>query len=108
MTSDYSPADRKELLDRLKESREVNITVTGRKTKRRFSTPVWFVLDGDHVEIVPMKGSDNNWFKNLVQSPKIELSAGGISALQHVDCERSQAGRKGHREAKDEVQFYVV
>ena len=79
MTTGYGPADREELLDRLKESREVNITVTGRKTKRRFSAPVWFVLDGDRVAIVPTKGSDNNWFKNLVQTPKIELSAGGIS-----------------------------
>ena len=79
MTSD-SPAGREELLDRLKESREVKITVTGRKTKKRFSNPVWFVLDGERVVIVPTKGSDNNWFKNLVQTPQIELSAGGISA----------------------------
>jgi deazaflavin-dependent oxidoreductase (nitroreductase family) len=65
----------------LKESNEVNITVTGRKTKKRFSTPVWFVLDGERVAIVPMKGSDNNWFKNLAQSPQIELSVSGVSAL---------------------------
>jgi len=80
LTSDYIPANRQELLNRLKESKEVNITVTGRKTKRRFSTPVWFVVDGDRIAIVPTKGSDNNWFKNLVQTPNIELSAGGISA----------------------------
>ena len=80
MASDYGPADREELLNRLKESKEVNITVTGRKTKRRFSTPVWFVLDGERVAIVPTKGSDNNWFKNLEQIPRVELSAGGISA----------------------------
>ena len=41
---------------------------------------MWFVLDGDRVAIVPTKGSNNNWFKNLVQTPKIELSVGGISA----------------------------
>jgi len=41
---------------------------------------VWFVLDGERVAIVPTKGSDNNWFKNLAQSPQIELSAGEISA----------------------------
>jgi hypothetical protein len=66
----------------------VNITVTGRKTKKRFSTPVWFVLDGERVAIVPMKGSDNNWFKNLVQSHQIELSAGGISALYKTSIVR--------------------
>jgi len=80
LASDYGPANREELLERLKESREVNVTVTGRKTKRRFSTPVWFVLDGGRVAIVPTKGSDNDWFRNLVQNPTIELSVGGISA----------------------------
>ena len=89
MASDYNPADRKQLLSRLKESKEVNITVTGRKTKRRFSAPVWFVLDGERVAIVPMKGSDNNWYKNLAQSPEIELSAGGISATFNASIVRS-------------------
>ena len=68
---------RRTLLDRLKHSNEVNITVTGRRTKKRFSTPVWFVLDGDKVILVPMKGSDNEWFKDLVREPQIELEVDG-------------------------------
>ena len=64
---------RRTLLDRLNHSNEVNITVTGRRTKKRFSTPVWFVLDGEKVILVPMKGSDNEWFKDLVREPQIEL-----------------------------------
>jgi hypothetical protein len=67
---------RQNLLGKLKQSNEVNITVTGRKTKRRFSAPVWFVLEGEKVILVPMKGSDNNWFKNLVRDPLIELGVG--------------------------------
>jgi hypothetical protein len=51
----------------------VRITVTGRRTKKRFSTPVWFVLDGEKAILVPMKGSDNEWFKDLVREPQIEL-----------------------------------
>jgi hypothetical protein len=64
---------RRALLDRLRHSNEVNITVTGRRTKKRFSTPVWFVLDGEKIILVPMKGSDNEWFKDLVKEPQIEL-----------------------------------
>ena len=80
LTSNLTPADREELLDRLKECSEVNIIVIGRKTKKRFSTPVWFVLEGEEkVILVPMKGSDNNWLKDLVKDPKIELSAGRSS-----------------------------
>ena len=74
-----SSESRRNLLDRLKRSTEVNITVTGRRTKKRFSAPVWFVLDGDKVMLVPMKGSGNNWFKDLVDDPQIELSTGGIA-----------------------------
>jgi deazaflavin-dependent oxidoreductase (nitroreductase family) len=64
---------RRSLLDRLKHSNEVNITVTGRKTKKKFSTPVWFVLDGEKIILVPMKGSDNEWYKDLAKDPQIEL-----------------------------------
>jgi hypothetical protein len=71
------PAQHGNLLYKLKQSNEVDITVVGRKTKKRLSTPVWLVLDGDKkVILVPMKGSDNNWFKDLVEDPQIELSVG--------------------------------
>jgi deazaflavin-dependent oxidoreductase (nitroreductase family) len=73
------PTQREILLNRLSRSKEVEIAVTGRKTKRRISTPVWFVLEGERVTLVPTKGSDNEWFKNLVKDPEIELGDGGIS-----------------------------
>jgi deazaflavin-dependent oxidoreductase (nitroreductase family) len=73
------PAEREDFLNRLKQSNEVNITVTGRKTKKRFSAPVWFVLDNEKVVLVPMRGSDNNWFKNLTKNPQIELGVGDIA-----------------------------
>ena len=87
----------------------MNITVTGRKTKKRFSDPVWFVMDGDRVAIVPMNGSDNNWFKNLVRSPLIELSAGGISATFNASIVRGpNQVEKVIDKPRSEVQFYVV
>lgn len=66
--------DREDLLRRLEDSSEVNITVKGRKTKKKITTPVWFAIDGANVILVPMKGSDNDWFKNLEKNPQIELS----------------------------------
>lgn len=41
---------------------------------KRITTPVWFVVDGPNVILVPMKGSENEWFKNLEKNPQIELS----------------------------------
>jgi hypothetical protein len=70
---------RRSLLDRLKHSDEVTITVTGRRTKRKFSTPVWFVLDREKVILVPMKGSDNEWYKDLAEWPQIELGVDDIT-----------------------------
>lgn len=67
------------LLERLKRSTEVDITVTGRKTGNRVTAPVWFVLEGGtRVILVPMKGSQSNWFRNLEKNPRVELSAGGV------------------------------
>ena len=63
----------------MKHSDEVTITVTGRRTKRKFSTPVWFVLDREKVILVPMKGSDNEWYKDLAEWPQIELGVDDIT-----------------------------
>jgi deazaflavin-dependent oxidoreductase (nitroreductase family) len=71
-----SSNSREDFLNELKRSSEVRITVTGRKTMKKFSTPVWFILDGRKVILVPTMGSDNNWFKDLVKDPRIELSVG--------------------------------
>jgi deazaflavin-dependent oxidoreductase (nitroreductase family) len=74
------PADRERLLNKLKRSNEVDIAVTGRKTKKKLSTPVWFVLDGEEkVILVPMKGSDTSWFKNLAKDPQVELNVDEIT-----------------------------
>jgi hypothetical protein len=71
------PLNREELLDKLRQSGEVNITVTGRRSKRKRSTPVWFVLDGTTVKLVPMKGAETPWFRNLAKDPEIGLGVTG-------------------------------
>src|SRR5579875_2017060 len=65
-----------DFLSKLKRSGEVRITVRGRKTKKKFSAPVWFFLDREEkkVILVPVKGSDSEWFKDLAKDPQIELS----------------------------------
>jgi hypothetical protein len=73
------PANREEILNKLKKSSEVNITVTGRITRKKLSTPVWFVLDGDRVTLLPIKGSESSWLKNLAKDPHIELGVDDIA-----------------------------
>ena len=56
---------------------EIEITITGRSSGRSFTYPIWFALDGDRLYLIPVKGSDTQWYKNLRKTPTIRLSARG-------------------------------
>ncbi len=61
----------------LQGSNEIEITVTGRTSGRSLSYPVWFALDGEKLYLLPVKGSDTDWYKNLRKRPSIRLAARG-------------------------------
>ena len=63
----------------LDSSNEVTITVTGRKTGRAYSTPVWFVRDGKTVFLLPGDGSRSQWYRNALKSKRIKISSGKVS-----------------------------
>jgi deazaflavin-dependent oxidoreductase (nitroreductase family) len=56
---------------------EVDLTVTGRKSGNESTRPIWFVEDGDSVLLLPVSGSDSNWYRNAVKTPEIRLAADG-------------------------------
>jgi deazaflavin-dependent oxidoreductase (nitroreductase family) len=68
------------LKDRLSRYREINITVTGRKSGRAVSIPVWFALEHDKLYLLPVQGSDTQWYKNVLQNPRIRIDARGAEA----------------------------
>jgi hypothetical protein len=59
----------------LASTRELEITVTGRSTGRKISLPVWFVHEGHTLYLLPVKGSDSPWYKNILRTPTMTLSA---------------------------------
>ena len=61
----------------LQGSNEIEITVTGRTSGRSLTYPVWFALEGDKLYLIPVKGSDTEWYKNLRKRPSIRLEARG-------------------------------
>jgi deazaflavin-dependent oxidoreductase (nitroreductase family) len=73
----HMPAHNDNLSDRLSRSREINITVTGRKSGRAISIPVWFVLDEDKLYLLPVQGSDTQWYKNVLKKPLMRVDADG-------------------------------
>jgi len=71
--------DNSEIQKALDSSVELEITVTGRRSGREFSTPVWFVREGKTVFLMPVKGSMNQWYKNVLKSRRIKISSGKVS-----------------------------
>jgi deazaflavin-dependent oxidoreductase (nitroreductase family) len=72
------PEQKNPLKHRLSRGNEIKITVTGRKSGRPISNPVWFVLDGDTLYLLPVTGSDTQWYKNVLENPTIQIEAGAV------------------------------
>jgi hypothetical protein len=60
-------------------SQELQISVIGRKTRKEHSTPVWFVREGKTVFLLPVRGSKNQWYRNVLKSRRIKISSGRLS-----------------------------
>jgi len=71
------PAKDDAFKDHLSRSPEINLTVTGRKSGRDISNPVWFVFENDKLYLLPVKGSDTQWYKNVLKRPSIRVDARG-------------------------------
>src|SRR6476660_10524786 len=70
-----SKADLYQRLDKVNEKR---LSVKGRKSGREISRPVWFVNEGNTLYLLPVQGSDTNWYKNLLVAPLLKISVNGV------------------------------
>ncbi len=62
----------------LERRRQVSITVKGRKTGRRVVLPVWFVVDGGSIWLLPVYGSRTQWYRNVQANATITVQAGSV------------------------------
>jgi len=74
------PPSNEVLKNRLSRLNEITITVTGRKSGRPISIPVWFVLEDGKLYLLPVNGSDTQWYKNVLKNPSIRIDAGADAA----------------------------
>jgi deazaflavin-dependent oxidoreductase (nitroreductase family) len=72
-----SPRD--SLADKLSRFREITLSVTGRKSGRTISNPVWFVFDEEQLYFLPVQGSDTQWYKNVLKNPLMRIDARGTN-----------------------------
>jgi uncharacterized pyridoxamine 5'-phosphate oxidase family protein len=64
-----------DFLETLKSASEVELAVkrSGTWTRR----PVWFVVDGNTIYLLPVHGTDTKWYTHFIANPEIELSVKG-------------------------------
>jgi len=61
----------------LQNASEITITVTGRSSGRPISLPIWFAVEGNMLYLIPLKGSDTEWYKNVRKTLTLRLEARG-------------------------------
>ena len=81
---------------------EITLSVKGRKSGKYIPRLVWFVHEGNILYLLPNRGSDTQWYKNLL--------AGSILKISVNDFEVSVRGkaitdRKGVGDVVDRFQF---
>ena len=58
-------------------SMEIELTVTGRNSQRKISRPVWFVYEDNSLYLLPVQGSETNWYKNILHDADVKISVDG-------------------------------
>jgi len=69
-----------DLKERLERYRQIKLTVIGRKTRQEISNPVWFVFEGEKLYLLPVHGSDTQWYRNILKNPSMKIDARGEGA----------------------------
>jgi hypothetical protein len=70
-----------EFKDALDRTSEIELTVRGRKSGQDISRPVWFVHENNTLYLLPVQGSETNWYKNVLKA-RINLSSSKKSYLR--------------------------
>jgi len=107
------PKPKDDLKERLARYRQIKLSVIGRKSGKTISIPVWFVLEGEKLYLLPVQGSDTQWYKNVLQKPSIRIDArgaeAGFQAVPLTDANTVQSVIEKFREkygAKDVKKYY--
>jgi len=66
-----------DLKDRLARYRRIKISAIGRRSGNTISVPVWFVMEGEKLWLLPVRGSDTQWYRNVLRNPSIRVDARG-------------------------------
>jgi hypothetical protein len=74
------PSSKETLRERLARYGQIKIGVIGRKSGHKISILVWFVFESDRLFLLPVQGSDTQWYKTVLKNPSIRIDARGVGA----------------------------
>jgi hypothetical protein len=67
-----------DLYQKLNRAYEIKLSVKGRKSGRDIPRLIWFVHEANTLYLLPVQGSDTNWYKNLLIDPTLKISVNGV------------------------------
>ena len=84
----------------LTKEKEIELTVTGRKSGKLIPRPVWFAVRGAELLLLPVTGTNSQWYKNILQNSQVKISSGGqiITGKVHAIT--------GKREVAEVIQLF--
>jgi hypothetical protein len=98
-----------EFLKALTSTEAIELTVKDQKTGRSSSRPVWFVLESGKLYLLPMTGSDSEWYKNILVNAEVQISARSPLRVLGIKSRKLTANTKpiqGSAEVADIVQKF--
>ena len=92
--------------------RQIFITVTGRRTGRAIAVPVWFVHSDGALWLLPVYGSETQWYRNLEKDRAITIQAGEVRGdfhgrlLKNVEAVKSVIEQFREKYTAEEIKRY--
>ena len=61
-----------------KDLHQITLSVKRRKSGRNIPRPVWFVNEAYILYLLPVQGSETNWYKNMLVDPILKISVNSM------------------------------
>ena len=81
---------------------DITLSVKGRKSGKYIPRPVWFAHEGNTLYLLPNRGSDTQWYKNLLAGSILKISVKGLEVSVRG---KSITDRKGVDDVMNRFQF---
>jgi hypothetical protein len=98
-----------EFLKAVTSTESIELTVKDQRTGRNSSRPVWFVLESEKLYLLPLTGSDSEWYKSVLVNAEVQISARSPLRVLGVKGRKVIANTKpiqGSAEVADVVQKF--